>query len=80
MSEEVTVEVIAEDRLIIFKNGLQRIFRETRESSLPVERVVNYVNQNSGDVAFTQGEIKSALERMTNDDQIMVADEIVFLI
>lgn len=81
MSEEVSsVEQIADDRLTIFKNGLQRLFRETRESSLPVDRIVNYINQNSGDVAFTQAEIKSALERMTNDNQIMLADEIVFLI
>lgn len=79
LSEDV-VETINEDRLKIFKNGLQILFRESRESSLPVERIVNYVNQKSGDVAFTQGEIKSAFERMTNDNQIMVADEIVFLI
>lgn len=75
-----SVETISDGRLTIFKSGLQKVFREARDSSLPVERIVNYVNQNSGDVAFTQGEISSALERMTNDNQIMVADEIVFLI
>jgi DNA replication licensing factor MCM3 len=79
-SEPLTGETITDDRLTIFKNGLQKVFREARDSSLPVERIVNYVNQNSGDVAFSQGEIASALERMTNDNQIMVADEIVFLI
>jgi DNA replication licensing factor MCM3 len=80
-SEPLTsAEPIADDRLTIFKNGLQKIFREARDSSLPVERIVTYINQNSGDVAFSQGEITSALERMTNDNQIMVADEIVFLI
>lgn len=79
-SSEPVVENISDDRLNIFKNGLQKVFRESRDSSLPVERIVNYVNQNSGDVAFSQGEIKSALERMTNDNQIMVADDIVFLI
>lgn len=75
-----TPEVITDQRLSVFKNGLQKIFRESRESSLPVERIVKYINENSGDVAFSQGEISSALERMTNDNQIMVADEIVFLI
>jgi DNA replication licensing factor MCM3 len=75
-----TAEDITDDRLNIFKNGLQKVFREARDSSLPVERIVNYINQNSGDVSFTQGEIASALEKMTNDNQIMVADDIVFLI
>jgi DNA replication licensing factor MCM3 len=59
---------------------LQTAFRESRDSSLPVARIVDYVNENSGDVALTQGEIDSALDRMTSDNQIMVADDIVFLI
>lgn len=79
MSEELS-EPITDDRLNIFKNGLQMLFRESRDSSLPVQHIVEYVNQRSGAEAFTQGEISSALERMTNDNQIMVADEIVFLI
>lgn len=79
-SEALSVEVISDARLEIFKNGLQKVFREARDSSLPVERIVNYVNQNSGDIVFSQGEVTSALDRMTTDNQIMVADEIVFLI
>ena len=79
-TSKATPEVITDERLSVFKNGLQKIFRESRESSFPVERIVKYINENSGDVSFSQGEIASALERMTNDNQIMVADEIVFLI
>ena len=78
--ETPVIEAISDERLNVFKNGLQMIFRESRDASLPVERIVNYVNQQSGDVAFSQGEITSALDRMTNDNQIMVADDIVFLI
>lgn len=79
-SETPAVEIISDDRLNVFKSGLQMVFRESRDASLPVERIVNYVNQQSGDIAFTQGEVHSALERMTNDNLIFVADEIVFLI
>lgn len=79
-SASPAVEVISNNRLNIFKDGLQKVFRESHDSSLPVDRIVNFINQNSGDVAFSQGEITSALEQMTNDNQIMVADEIVFLI
>lgn len=71
---------ISDERLDIFKKGLQKVFRESRDASLPVERIVDYVNKNSGDVAFGAGEVASALERMTIDNQVMVADEIVFLI
>lgn len=71
---------ISEERLKIFKNGLQKIFRDTRESSLAVTRIVTYINENSGDSTLTQGEIVAALDHMTNENQIMVADEFVFLI
>lgn len=79
-STPASVNPINDARLNIFKNGLQKVFREARDSSLPIERIVSYINQNSGDVAFSQDEISSALEKMTNDNQIMVADDIVFLI
>lgn len=79
-AEARSAATISGDRLKIFKNGLQKVFRESRDSSLPVTRIVTYVNQNSGDVVFSQGEIEAALELMTNENQIMVADEIVFLI
>lgn len=80
VSQTQASETISDERLNIFKKGLQTAFRESRDSSLPVERIVTYVNQNSGDVTFSQGEVESALERMTSDNQIMVADDIVFLI
>jgi DNA replication licensing factor MCM3 len=79
-SNTAPVEVINEERLGVFKKGLQTAFRESRDSSLPLSKIVEFVNQNSGDETFSQGEIASALDRMTNDNQIMVADEIVFLI
>jgi DNA replication licensing factor MCM3 len=64
----------------MFKNGVQKIFRDTRDASLSVQRIVTYINENSGDSQLTQGEISAALDRMTNDNQIMVADDFVFLI
>ena len=79
-SAPASIEPINDARLKIFKNGLHKVFREARDSSLPIERIVSYINQNSGDVAFSQDEVSSALEKMTNDNQVMVADEIVFLI
>jgi DNA replication licensing factor MCM3 len=71
---------ISEDRLKIFKNGLQKAFRESREQSMSLENVVKYINQHSGDEQFTEDEIASAVHKMTDDNQIMVADGIVFLI
>lgn len=70
---------ITDARLGIFKNGLQRLFREAREQSLSLSRITASINENNPE-PFTGGEIDAAMHRMTEDNQIMVADDIVFLI
>ncbi|EDW53087.1 GM12401 [Drosophila sechellia] len=71
--------VISDARLGEFKNNLQRLFREAREQSLALARITTAINVGSQE-PFTAGEIEAAVHRMTEDNQIMVADDIVFLI
>jgi len=70
---------ISDPRLGEFKNNLQRLFREAREQSLPLARITTAINDGNQE-PFTGGEIEAAVHRMTEDNQIMVADDIVFLI
>lgn len=80
--EEMSVDetaTISDERLALFKNGLQRTFRDSRSQSLALPRVRDSINSNNPD-PFSQGEINAALHRMTEDNQIMLADGIVFLI
>lgn len=72
--------IITDERLVLFKNGLQRAFRESREQSLSLAKITAFINRESGDVVFAESEINAAVERMTDDNQIMAADGIVFLI
>jgi DNA replication licensing factor MCM3 len=71
------VEPITKDRLKTFKLLFTRMFRESRDSSSHIDRIVRYIKQN--DPTFIEEEIKRALERMSLDDEITLADEIVFL-
>lgn len=73
---------ISNDRLTAFRQLVYHAFRECRDQTIPVQRLSEYVNQDSstGTEPFAAGEITSALARMTDDNQIMVADGIVFLI
>lgn len=75
-SEPIT---ISSDRLSIFKSSLQKVFRDQRSQSLALDKVTEYVNKDM-DSKFTTGEIKSAVEIMTEENQIMEADGIIFLI
>lgn len=84
-SEEIPVVVeppvvITEDRLIIFRTGVHKAFRDARTETLSFEKIKDFVNKENENEIFSQGEIDSAVIRMTDDNQIMVADGIVFLV
>jgi DNA replication licensing factor MCM3 len=79
-TESPAAATITDDRLKIFKNGLQKAFREAREQSMSLDRITAYINKESGDEVFNLGEVNAAVAKMTDDNQIMVADGIVFLI
>ncbi|XP_075975961.1 minichromosome maintenance 3 [Anticarsia gemmatalis] len=67
-------------RLTQFKSALQQLFREERANSLPLSRVSAYVNEKYSHETFDAGEVQAALDKMTQDNQVMMADDIVFLI
>lgn len=67
-------------RLVIFKKSLQKTFSEKRAHSLSIAQVCETINTEHNTQPFTQSEINAAIERMTDDNQIMFSDGIVFLI
>lgn len=79
---------ITDDRLKIFKTRLLRMFQAERAQTLPVESVKQKANVagegekdgGAGVEDFTDAEIGAALEKMMNENQIMTADDMVFLI
>ncbi|CAH0723987.1 unnamed protein product, partial [Brenthis ino] len=76
-SSQKTIEA---NRLTQFKSALQQFFREERANSLPLDRITAYVNEKYSHETFDSGEIQAALDRMTQDNHVMMADDIVFLI
>lgn len=72
--------IITEDRLVVFRTGVHKAFRDARSESLAFEKIKDFVNKENENEIFSQGEIDSAVIRMTDDNQIMVADGIVFLV
>lgn len=72
-------DYISDVRLMLFKQKLNQAFRDVREQTLALERLTGIINQNA-DETFKQGEINAAIEKMSDANQIMVADGIVFLI
>ncbi|XP_017774841.1 PREDICTED: DNA replication licensing factor Mcm3 [Nicrophorus vespilloides] len=80
MAVDETPSHIDDNRLTLFKSSLQKGFRENRVQSLSVPKVRSIINTANSANPFTDSEIKAAIDRMTDDNQIMVSDDIVFLI
>ena len=55
------------------------VFQEHTQT-VAMTRVTEYVNAAHSDQPFTSEEIDAAVERMTEANQIMVADGMLFLI
>lgn len=71
---------ITDERFNAFKKTLTQLFREARAQSLPMTRFRDYLTEQHSGRPFNSGEIKAAFEKMTDANQVMVADDIIFLI
>lgn len=72
-------DFISQDRLSVFKQKLNQAFRDVRDQTLAVEALTSAINQSIAE-PFSQAEVNAAIELMSDANQIMVADGIVFLI
>ncbi|XP_066245196.1 DNA replication licensing factor Mcm3 isoform X2 [Euwallacea similis] len=70
---------ISQDRLATFRTLLNRAFQENRTQALSLVRVEEFVNKENS-TPYTQGEIKAAIEKMSEENQVMMADGILFII
>ncbi|XP_054617794.1 DNA replication licensing factor MCM3 [Dunckerocampus dactyliophorus] len=83
--EEMDVSSQAEDselsaeRLKEFKSSLFAVFQSAHAQSVKMQALMDGVNKER-QVRFTEAEVRAALTRMQDDNQVMVADDIIFLI
>lgn len=66
-------------RLKEFKAALLEVFRAAHAQSVGMNALMGDINRDRP-TAFEQAEVRAALARMQDDNQVMVADDIIFLI
>jgi len=71
---------ISDDRFNVFKKSLTQLFRESRAQSIAMTRFNEALDTEHKSNPFKKSEITAAFGRMTEANQIMVADDIIFLI
>ncbi len=85
MSEDMFPEsepepvALSGDRLASFRRKVQVAFHEARQQTISVASLTDKINHENTE-PFSAGEIDSALIQMTDANQVMVSDGIVFLI
>ncbi|XP_026871776.2 DNA replication licensing factor MCM3 isoform X1 [Electrophorus electricus] len=70
---------LSANRLKAFKSALLEVFRSTHAQSVGFNALMDAANKRSS-APFTPAEVRAALDRMQDDNQVMVADDIIFLI
>uniref|UniRef100_A0A8B9JNV6 DNA replication licensing factor MCM3 n=1 Tax=Astyanax mexicanus TaxID=7994 RepID=A0A8B9JNV6_ASTMX len=66
-------------RMKVFKAALLKAFKVTRSQSVAVPELLTHINKGQPE-EFDQQEINLLLERMQDDNQVMVSEDVVFLI
>ncbi|XP_017544671.1 MCM3 minichromosome maintenance deficient 3 (S. cerevisiae), like isoform X2 [Pygocentrus nattereri] len=70
---------ISQDRIKVFKAALLKAFKVTRSQSVAVPELLTHINKGQSE-EFDQQEVNLLLERMQDDNQVMVSEDVVFLI
>lgn len=68
------------DRLNTFKKHVAAVFQESSSLSMKLVDLIKKVNAKMGLTTFSESEIKAAIHAMSNENAIMVSDDIVLLI
>ena len=68
------------NRLKSFKSSLFKIFKQEHKQSLTMDKIRQQVDADHAGVEFSDAELWAAVDRMQEDNQIMVSDNVVFLI
>ncbi|XP_070789154.1 DNA replication licensing factor MCM3 [Pituophis catenifer annectens] len=77
-TDEMTSK-LPESRLKTFKAALLEVFRVAHAQSVNLKSLLESINRDNP-TPFSSAEVKAALEQMQEDNQIMMSDDIIFLI
>ncbi|TSN30233.1 Zygotic DNA replication licensing factor mcm3 [Bagarius yarrelli] len=70
---------LSADRMKEFKSALLEIFRAAHAQSVGMNALMKDINKDRA-APFEKAEVQAALAQMQDDNQVMVADDIIFLI
>lgn len=69
-------------RMEHFQTSVRNLFEKEKSQTLKLVRIVEFVNKSlpAHEDPFTGGEISAAVKKMSDDNLVMLADDILFLV
>ncbi|XP_067934630.1 DNA replication licensing factor MCM3-like [Watersipora subatra] len=77
---QTTKTTVTDERLNHFKAMLYQLFRHEHSQSVTMDSLRTYVESHTKGEAFSDSEITAAIEAMSDENMIMVSNDIIFLI
>lgn len=71
---------VSEERLKVFRSSLYQLYKKERAQSVQVDQIKAHMATTHKDAPFNDDEIMSAIDKMMDDNQVMLSDNIVFLV
>ncbi|XP_005107582.1 zygotic DNA replication licensing factor mcm3 [Aplysia californica] len=71
---------ITDDRLKVFRTSLNQLFKKERAQSVALNSVRGHMASEHGDSPFSEEEMMAAIDRMQDENQVMLSDNILFLV
>lgn len=67
-------------RLKVFRSSLYQLYKKERAQSVQLDQIKTYVAAEHKDAPFSEDEIMAAIDKMMDANQVMLSDNIVFLV
>ncbi|KAK7075067.1 MCM DNA helicase complex subunit [Halocaridina rubra] len=75
-----TQKEIADDRLVLFRTTLSKLFKTDMTQSLAMSRIREFMKSEHKESAFTEDEIEAAINKMSEANQVMYTGGMLFLV
>ncbi|XP_059158945.1 zygotic DNA replication licensing factor mcm3-like [Physella acuta] len=71
---------LSDERLKVFRSSLYQLYKKERAQSVQLDQIKAHMSAEHKDTPFSEDEIMSAIDKMMDENQVMLSDNIVFLV
>ncbi|CAG5124843.1 unnamed protein product [Candidula unifasciata] len=75
-----TLVQLTDDRLKTFRSSLYQLYKKERAQSVQLAQIKEHMAAEHKEQPFSEDEIMAAIDKMMDDNQVMLSDSIVFLV